>query len=180
MIPVTFRPLEFWPEPFMPRRSPFDSSWSATLDLLDRELHMLGAERAVIQIGLRESQIRIDGWPKATATAPAHPGVVLAFDSNHGPLKYATAEFHDWKSNVRAIALGLEALRKVDRYGITKRGEQYTGWRALPAGDGTELDRGRELIEKHGGLVPALKATHPDHGGDSDDFRAVQTAKAGR
>jgi hypothetical protein len=36
------------------------------------------------------------------------------------------------RMNARAIALGLEALRKVDRYRITKRGEQYTGWSALP------------------------------------------------
>jgi hypothetical protein len=42
----------------------------------------------------------------------------------------------DWQHNVRAIALGLEALRKVDRYGITRRGEQYAGWKALPAGIG--------------------------------------------
>jgi hypothetical protein len=36
------------------------------------------------------------------------------------------------RMNARAIALGLEALRKVDRYRITKRGERYTGWSALP------------------------------------------------
>jgi hypothetical protein len=33
---------------------------------------------------------------------------------------------------VRAIALSLEALRKVDRYGVTKSGEQYKGFKALP------------------------------------------------
>jgi hypothetical protein len=38
-----------------------------------------------------------------------------------------------WQANVRAIALALEALRAVDRYGVTKRGEQYQGWTALPA-----------------------------------------------
>ncbi len=33
-----------------------------------------------------------------------------------------------------AATLGLEALRKVSRYGIGEHGEQYTGWKALPSG----------------------------------------------
>jgi len=39
----------------------------------------------------------------------------------------------DWRHNVRSIALGLEALRAVDRYGISRRGEQYAGFRAALA-----------------------------------------------
>jgi len=35
---------------------------------------------------------------------------------------------------VRAIALALEALRKVDRYGV-RSGSQYAGFKALPPGD---------------------------------------------
>lgn len=52
-------------------------------------------------------------------------------------LVYATDTCVLWQHNVRSIALGLEALRAVDRYGITKRGEQYAGFTgALPAGRG--------------------------------------------
>lgn len=40
----------------------------------------------------------------------------------------------DWHHNVRAIALTLEALRAVDRYGATETGQQYSGFKALPAG----------------------------------------------
>ena len=37
--------------------------------------------------------------------------------------------------NLRSIALGLKALRAVDRYGVSRRGEQYAGFRAaLTAG----------------------------------------------
>lgn len=50
-------------------------------------------------------------------------------------LVYATDACEDWRHNVRSIALGLEALRAVDRYGITRKGEQYAGFRAaLTAG----------------------------------------------
>lgn len=53
-------------------------------------------------------------------------------------LVYATDACAFWQHNVRSIALGLEALRAVDRYGISRRGEQYAGYRAaLTAGSGT-------------------------------------------
>lgn len=172
-------PLGAWPPEFegvTGWTDPFRSSWTDTLTLLERELEKLGATEVVIEAPFRDDDIRIDGWPRANAR-PSGPGVIINFDSEHGPLRYGTAKFPNWQSNVRAIALGLEALRKVDRYGISKRGEQYSGWKQL--GGGSDLaQRGRELIAEHGGETAALKATHPDLGGDPDDFRAVQEARA--
>jgi hypothetical protein len=173
---ITFRPIERWPEREnpAPRRSLFGSSESATWSLLKRELAYLDAEDVVVQAYLREDQIKLDGWPRS-GSRPSRPGVIVAFNSKFGPLQYATDTFDRFIDNVRGIALGLEALRAVDRYGVTKRGEQYTGWKALPAGGTSEdaLARGRRLVEEYGSLRAALKATHPDAGGDSEDFRAV-------
>lgn len=45
-----------------------------------------------------------------------------------------------WQANIRAIAKTLEHLRDLDRWGVTKRGEQYTGWKALPATASTFAD----------------------------------------
>ena len=174
---ITFRPLELDDFADPPGwQDPFDSTYSQTLTLLDRELRHLNADDVVIQLALREDQIRLDGMPKAQAT-PAHPGVKLSFTSPYGPLVYRTNAFRKWHANLRAIALGLEALRKVDRYGITKRGEQYTGWKALPAGGNQQrAQRGRQLIAEHGSVRAAQRATHPDVGGDADDFAAIQAA----
>lgn len=178
-IPITFRPITLWPGEVTRNRkaSPFQSSWPSTLDLLDRELHQLRARDVVLEIALSEWDIRQDGWPRANARNPDHPGVILAFNSRVGPLKYQTDIFNHWRANVRAIALALEALRKVDRYGITKRGEQYAGWKALPSPAEAIRARGERLIEEHGSVVAALHATHPDHGGDPEDFHAVQEAR---
>lgn len=119
------------------QRSSFDTPWSATEELLIREVRHLGGKNLVVEADFREGDLRLDGRPYANAR-PATPAVRIAFESVHGPLTYATDRFSTWQDNVRAIALGLEALRKVDRYGITKRGEQYTGWKALPSGSGAE------------------------------------------
>lgn len=48
-------------------------------------------------------------------------------------LVFATDAYALWEHNVRAIALTLEALRAVDRYGTTG-GRQYAGFRQLQAG----------------------------------------------
>lgn len=124
------------------KSNPFRAKWVDTLKLLDVELGYLAAENVVFEVDVvDEAQIRLDGMLRAGARVSG-PAVRLAFDSKYGPLTYATDRFvgsyyndpPDWQINMRAIALGLEALRKVDRYGITKRGEQYAGWKALPAG----------------------------------------------
>lgn len=180
---VTFRPLQ---EPIHcdHKVSPFDAPWYSTVETLERELRMHGAVRAVMEIDFRESDLRLDGVPRANCR-PGSPGVVLSFEATRVPgrpkLRYEIASFSRFEDNVRAIALGLEALRKVDRYGISQRGEQYAGWRALPSGRGDPSpDRGRKLIQDYGTVAAALKATHPDHGGNSSDFADVQAARQAR
>ena len=112
--------------------SPFRATWTDTLTLIEHELVMLGAPRSkpwVLQLDVPESRIRKDGGVYANTTAP--PPVRIAFESRHGPLLYACDKFWKWQDNVRAIALSLEALRKVDRYGVAGAGEQYRGWTAI-------------------------------------------------
>lgn len=178
---VTFRPIALWPHdatPVSARRSrwTFKAAWSDTLSKLQYELERLGARNIVIGCGLREADIRQDGWPRSNAREPSHPGVEVSFDTRHGRLVYATDVCERWEHNVRAIALGLEALRAVDRHGITRRGEQYAGFKQLGAG-GPSVEHGEALIREHGGVRQALMATHPDHGGDPDDFADVQAAR---
>ena len=141
---VTFRPFDRPPPPLGDTPPPFYSSWPDTVSLLARELRHLEAKRVVVELAVTEQDLRLDGMPRANARL-YNDAVRISFDSKWGPLRYETGEFATgaywqnggrpgWQSNVRAIALSMEALRKVDRYGVSKRGEQYRGWRALPTG----------------------------------------------
>lgn len=187
-----FRPLGAWLEgDTYPRRSryAFKAKWSSTLILLDRELGHLNAERVVVQADFREQDLRLDGMPRSSARTPQHPGVRLSFASKHGSLTYATDAYEVWEHNVRAIALGLEALRAVDRYGVTRRGEQYTGWKALSAG-ASDMSESEALTvlhrhapeRKHNEPLPDLfrwakAGAHPDrHGGDHSHWEQVEQA----
>lgn len=140
----TFRPLGPWTEGDTEQRrgrATFKASWADTMDLLAFELFAhLAAANVVLQADFREHDLRVDGTIRANARPPAHPGVRVAFDSRHGPLTYATDSCVFWQHNVRSIALGLAALRAVDRYGVTRRGEQYTGWAQLGPGAATPMN----------------------------------------
>ena len=180
---VTFRPLERPVTNGPTRYAPFKAPWPRTVALLAKELSMHGASSVVLEVDLREQDIRQDGLPRADRNARS-PGIVLSFKANAvsgaPELRYEVATFTDWKDNVRAVALGLEALRAVDRYGVTRRGEQYAGWKQLAAGtigSGGNVEHGRELIRLAGSVRQALHDAHPDHGGEPDDFRDVIAAR---
>jgi hypothetical protein len=134
LIDVTFRPLLKWPGQLTIERriAQFRAGFEKTISHLRRELLYLKASSVAIQLAIHESDIRKnDGWPRADAR-PNHPGVIVSFESKVGPLIYPCDTYREWRDNLRAIALALEALRAVDRYGVTRRAEQYTGWKALP------------------------------------------------
>lgn len=201
---LTCRPIDAWPGDFTQGRryAPFRASWTHTVADLGRELRHLEAVHPVLMVDLLERDIRLDGMPRAGAR-PEHPGVILAFDSKHGPLKYPCDTYTDWQDNLRAIVLAMDALRRVDRYGVTRHGEQYTGWKALPAGRGdassgmTATDAvgilaraaghgvpadatARVWLREYGAMVvrQARAATHPDrHQGNTDQWHLVDNAE---
>lgn len=183
-VDITTRPIDLWPgeQTRSRRRAPFGANWGSTVKIVEHELRQLNARQVVMQLAITEEDIRLDGKPRAHARA-SHPGVILAFESKWGPLKFSVDTFDQWQDNLRAIALGMEALRKVDRYGVTKRGEQYTGWKALPAStdpaDAIQtVEQARAVLAEYGGdLRRALMETHPDRGGNETDFRRVTRAR---
>ena len=141
-LPYVVRPLDPWlgPRTRFPDRSRFRSTWTDTLALLDREVEALGATSWVLQMDLREYDLRKDGGIKANAR-PFSPAVRVSFTARpRGPLSFACDRYDEWQDNVRAVAKTLEALRAVDRYGVATTGEQYRGWTAIsnrPAQDMT-------------------------------------------
>jgi hypothetical protein len=207
MLRYTVRPISdhTWQNTSGHTTSQFTSTWTDTLDLLERELGALRAKELVLEVDVRERDIRNDGLLRSDAKASS-PAVVVAFESKHGAMlyrcdRYTSVPYRNrmapWQHNVRAIALTLQALRAVDRYGATETGQQYTGFKALPAG-GIALGAGMtaadaaEFIEEHSGVsvrLPvsepvlalayrkAVRALHPDIGGDVELFQRLQKAK---
>lgn len=205
MIDIEFRTLTTWPRATTKKRqrSPFSVTFEASLRLLRREVQMLGARSMVIEIAIAPTEIRQDGMPYASARATS-PAVKISFESKHGPLCYMCDACTEWQANIRAIGLTLERLRLCDSYGVTRSGEQYKGWNALPAPIVTpstgfenadaaatwisrqlkerrpEVTCSPETVFKHLDFVyrELAKKLHPDAGGTTEDFQRLQAAKS--
>jgi hypothetical protein len=174
-----FRSLGRWPYPSTrDRRSKwtFKATFDQTMRELRKEVSLLKGDAILIGVVADPNQVRRDGMLRAGAYV-SHPGVEISFNAKvagkAARLVYATDVCEDWTHNVRSIALGLEALRAVDRYGITRRGEQYAGFAALTSG-GPDPVRGEQLVKAAGNVRDALMKHHPDHGGNPRDFADVQ------
>lgn len=190
------RPLGTWLGSVTTNRAParrFSASWPSTLDLLGKETEQLGAKLVVVQVDVVEADIRRDGMIRASAKV-GFPGVRVSFESRFGPLTYATDAYDGWQANVRAVGLGLEALRAVDRHGISKTGEQYVGWRAIEGvpSETMTVDEAVRFLARTSGVTilgpgdtsaialayrRAVQQHHPDRGGDPDMFRRLTAAR---
>lgn len=194
-------PIREWPGELTAERrmAPFSATLSNTLGILSREVYNLAdtqgqQDSAEVLLAIPAGAFRLDGRPYANAKAD-HPGVIFSMQSRHGQLSYPCDTFTTWQDNLRAIALALEALRKVDRYGVTRHGEQYRGFLALEAtvapmfvstdaaaehllrvigGDMTDL---RDKAGLAGVVRRAKFRTHPDHGGTAEEFQRVLAAE---
>jgi hypothetical protein len=191
-----------WPEG-MPRtrwpgRPKYASrTYGECLDMIRRELKLMRASSVVISTNL---PLRNDGEPMASAAVRG---------GDHGAAVYWTRrqsragrdvdvphvmpcdKWNRLDYNLYAIALSLEAMRGLARWGAVSLEQAFAGFAALPAGDGTEVGVGtpaprpwREVlgVPGEGWVVGApaaavlaftkqqyrelLQRHHPDRGGD--------------
>lgn len=195
---MTIAPIREWPGILTPadarRAAPFRAPLTSTLKTLDREISHLAdtaveVRSAELLVDIPAGGFRKDGRPRADARA-GHPGVVFSMDTRHGHLSYPADRYTEWEDNLRAIALALEALRKIDRYGVTAHGEQYRGFLALTSGAGDDVDAAIRTLatvlgsttEEVGGdpkraVRYAKRAAHPDTGGASEQWDDVARAE---
>lgn len=175
MSVILFRPLRAWPHPRTPLAQ--TSSWPNARKLtLGRSLDLLGTE------------LRADARPSSAAV------LVYATHPKLGELRWACDGYDTLAQNVRAIAGTIEALRAVDRYRCVRDGEQFRGFKALPASTAPTMStvEAMQVIAQHSGrrlgvltneseLKAAIRlarsVTHPDrNNGDRSGWDAVEAA----
>jgi hypothetical protein len=225
-VDLRFQPLEQRPESWddiEPESHPFSAGFSDTMRLLCREATMLAKRdehvpTLRIQLAVRPSDIYRDGTGlKNDGRQPSHHGVVVSIDTEqHGVLTYDCAKYEDrwvyrseqrggsgnirgWQANLRSIALGLEALRAVERYGIATAGQQYAGFAAIGTGMPMpavrlSVDEAAKAIWEGAGLsgfcdsvnvidnldglyAMAAKKHHPDAGGTHEAMSLLTRAR---
>jgi hypothetical protein len=179
---LVYRTIPTWADPETEQRqwSRFKATAAVTRRDLLAEAQRIRASDCIVEIVGTSELFYVDGSGIRSDRAHLvkHPGVVVHLvGTRHGDLRYPCDTFNRWEANLRAVALGLQHLRAVERYGIASRGEQYRGWQALPSG--TPMGAGERppitldyaaavLAGATNGLIAA-----PDVLRDADDARTA-------
>jgi hypothetical protein len=208
---IKIKPISHWvgKETTDPRRSQFRQTYANTKKLLFAELEKLYAVGDVhLSMFIHPNQLRADGELRADAK-PYKQGVVLTltrvkarryneaaekWEDELETLSYPCDKFDDWQDNLRAIALSLEALRRVERYGVFRYADMVSRL-ALPEVDivdAEDLDDAAGFISNYSEFTKtevllksnltrayrqAAAKLHPDKGGNHDKFVCLERCK---
>jgi hypothetical protein len=173
-----------------PRR--IHSRFKVTMDRSQRYLHnelkRLGARNIVVSTNI---PVRLDGglyadWMNRKIE---DPGVALYFSYKGKDVVMCCDTYDKIWENVYALGKAIEAIRAIDRYGVSEFMERaFTGFRELPAGDYVEsksvscydilgIEKNATEAEIKAAFFAKAKEAHPDKGGTPDQFDRLNKAK---
>ncbi|HYW51667.1 MAG TPA: hypothetical protein VE861_13725 [Gemmatimonadaceae bacterium] len=139
---LTYGSIREWPGTTKAPRGPatFKMKYSDSKQLLLDELRRAGARNATLALDINHGDLNRFGELYADAK-PSSSRVLLTFTRTvagaQRTLSFPCWQFLAWQHNMHAIALTLEALRSVERYGATQQDQQWKGFAALGSGDDT-------------------------------------------
>lgn len=177
-----------------PRTPSFQVKWGALnkmpsgriRQLLMSELRKMNVDDYVISSNLA---VRRDGLPYAGQARPDDPGVVLYFKRKGVDIAIACDAWATVDANLRAIGMTIEAIRGMERWGTEEMVDRaFTGFKALPETaivtpymarpwhEVLEVSPTASMEVIRAAYKQMLQKAHPDKGGDTATFMAVQEA----
>jgi len=152
---------------------------------LEAELDRLGAEDAKLSTS---QKLRIDGTPRSDLSEPTDVGAAVYFTLNGKARVLACDRWTRVADNIAAIAQHIDALRRIERYGIGDLNQAFAGYAALPPVGGTQGGDWRAELEiasaerltleqVEAQYRTLLKRRHPDAGGTHDAVVRLNRAR---
>jgi hypothetical protein len=155
-----------------------DRSVAHARDFVLDELRLLGASQPIISTNII---LRQDGLPRSGQKAPVDPGVAVYFVLKGQPKVLACDRWVRVEDNLWAIGKHIEAIRGQERWGVGTIDQAFMGYSALPAPvvnwwEVLGVDRAADPETIQAAFRQKARITHPDAGGNSEDFIRVQAA----
>lgn len=149
------------------------------IDRLAGEIQRLGAMNELLSTNV---PVSLKGLPYSAPTEPRDPGVALYFDLNKKPLCFACDRWDRVADNIAAIAQHIDALRRIDRYGVGRVEQAFAGYAALPptaedwrivlgVGEYATVD------QVNAAFLEKARSAHPDVGGSHDEMAKLTAAR---
>lgn len=165
-------------------RRPRELTVAVAIERLQRQIDMLGARYAVVSSNI---ELRLDGLPRS-GIEPSDPGVCLYFQLKGQATAMPCDRFHRAADNMAAIAAHIDAVRRIERYGVATTAQMFTGFQAI-RGPGPKPWRevlgirepervDRDIIEKRRRALAAQH--HPDVPGGNPELMSEINAAADR
>lgn len=176
-----------WPRTKTPQRhGSMSRRFGQNRNDVHRELELLGARNVVISTNMRT---RLDGLLYAKQREPEDSAVAVYFTLNGEQQCIPCDKWDNVAQNLRAVALTVEALRGLERWGAKEMvNAAFRGFKALPESVIVTPYTARpwhEVLEVsptasqeviRAAYKQQLLKHHPDHGGSQQAFEQVQRA----
>lgn len=128
-------------------------------------------------------ELRLDGLPYSNRRDPSDPGAAVYWRDGDRRLVLACDKWSTVGENLYTIGKTIEATRAIERWGAVTTEQAFAGYTALPERTGPSC---WEVL----GVAPAatepeilaawrskVKTAHPDAGGSTEAFNALNAAK---
>ncbi|WP_321991507.1 J domain-containing protein [Marispirochaeta aestuarii] len=176
-----------WPAGYQRTKYPVHSRFGkhtlyGVRTFLEEEVRRLGGKKLIISTNMR---VRQDGGVYSNSKEPEDSGVALYFDYNGAQRCLACDRFlHVWE-NTYAIGKTIEAMRGMDRWGVSQMLDRiFTGFAAIPEDAGKtrpwyqvlNVDPGITTEDLRRRYRQLIKEKHPDVGGDPEEFHEIMDA----
>lgn len=104
-------------------------SMPAARDRLFAQLQRLGATNVLLSTNV---ELTSYGLPRAGRREPDDPGVAVYFQLHGKDRVLACDRWDQVQGNIAAVAAHIDAIRRVDRYGVGTLDQAFAGYDALP------------------------------------------------
>jgi hypothetical protein len=148
---------------------------------LEVELDRLKAKAPTLSTNV---SLNLRGIPRGDER-PSDPGVAVYFSFRGKATVFACDRYTTVAGNIAAIAAHVEALRRIERYGVGNMEQALGGYKALPADTaanwravfGFSADSSPTLDQVDRAYKTAAKTKHPDRGGTDIEMAHINRAR---
>lgn len=157
------------------------ASMATAVERLEAQLDKLGAKDPTLSTNVK---LNLRGIPYGNEQ-PSDPGVAVYFTFKGKATVLACDTYFTVADNVAAIAAHVDALRRIDRYGVGSLEQALAGYKALPADSaanwrqvfGFEPDTHVTAEQVQSAYRERAKLAHPDKGGTEEMMMHVNRAR---
>ena len=147
---------------------------------LSGELARLGATHEILSTNI---PVRLDGMARSGQPEPDDRGVAVYFRLKGKPRALACDRWDRTADNIAAVAQHIDALRRIDRYGVGTMEQAFAGYAALPPASVEwwlvlGLDQSATLEDVELAFKRLARTHHPDlEGGSHDEMARLSAAR---